>query len=111
VVAGGRVDGGRRGTGGGGWIHGYAAWGVRTTEVAAGAALVRAACTAGVVEAAWFAQDAWVVRRAWARSAGGQPGARSALVSVNHNVVDSGRYIFSSSIFIFPFLSSFQGST
>jgi hypothetical protein len=47
--------------------------------VAAGAVLVRAACAAGVVEVAWFGR---VVHRAWAGSAGGQPGARSALVPV-----------------------------
>jgi hypothetical protein len=76
---GGRVDGGGQRSSGG-WIQGDAARGVRTTEVAAGAALVRAICAAGAVEAAWFAQDARVVRRAWAGSAGGQPGARSALV-------------------------------
>jgi hypothetical protein len=43
--------------------------------VAAGSALVRAACAAGAVEAAWFGRDARVVRRALAGSAGGQPGA------------------------------------
>jgi hypothetical protein len=47
--------------------------------VAAGAALVGAACAASVVEAAWVARDAQEVRRAWTGSAGGQPGARSAL--------------------------------
>jgi hypothetical protein len=49
--------------------------------VAAGAALVRAVCAAGVVEAAWFARYARVLRRAWAGSAGGQQEARSALVA------------------------------
>jgi hypothetical protein len=48
--------------------------------VAAGAALVRAVCAAGAVEAAWFTRDARVVHRAWAGSAGGQPEAQSALV-------------------------------
>jgi hypothetical protein len=49
--------------------------------VAAGAALVGAACAAGVVEAAWVARDARVVHKAWEGSAGGRPGARSALVA------------------------------
>jgi hypothetical protein len=75
---GGRVDGGGQRSSGG-WIQGDSAGGVRTTEVAAEAALVRAACAAGVVEAAWFAREAWVVRRAWAGSAGGQE-VLSALV-------------------------------
>jgi hypothetical protein len=47
--------------------------------VAAGAALVRAACAEGVVEAAWFARDARVVGRAWAGLGQGVQGASREL--------------------------------